>query len=491
MNTKNLYLLLGFVLLSTQISAQTTTLTQSSAQVCAGDPVRLTATGCNKTVVWSNGMQGASIVDSVSKTTAFTAVCMEGENVLFNYDITLNVEVVLKPRTPYLMCNDDEIKKGRSTKIKTFGCLGTVYWSNGETGREIKVSPEKTTTYTATCRNSNNCAAEPISRTIIVYEDKSELTPTVSWKYGCDGESVVMTADGCTAGTYVWYKHKLLLGEVSTTEEINRGSSVEVTDGGNDYFYTARCQFLECLGNESNRLLLAFITKIDAPTVTKTFTINTSNPEAVDLTSALGKAMTSGGVFEFRKTEDLASAKISDPTKILEPGTYFVSERSNGGYCVSNSTKIEVNAVEGNSQGVSPVVVENVQIPSVNPNAVTPAVVSNQTVQTTDIGATIASAEPNDNLDDLGIPQAFSPNGDKMNDVFLIKNIGENEVSLRVYNRYGHLVYDAEKYQNNWDGTANTGLLSQSKIGLPDGTYYYALKLADGRQKISFLTIAR
>lgn len=491
MISKNLYFLLGFLLFSPKIFAQTQTLAQSDAKVCAGDPVRLTATGCDKTVVWSNGKQGASIVDSVSTSTAYTAVCMEGENLLFNYDITLNVEAVLKPRTPYLMCKDYEIKKGRSTKVRTFGCVGTVYWSNGETGREIKVSPEKTTTYTATCRNSNNCAAEPISRTIIVYEDKSELTPTVAWKYGCNGETVIMTADGCTAGTYVWYKHKLLLGEVSTTEEINRGSSVEVTDGGNDFFYTARCQFQECLGNESNRLQLAFITQIDAPIVTNNFTINTANPQAVDLTTAVGKAKTSGGVFEFRKTADLTTPKISDPSNISETGTYYVAERSNGGNCVSNSVKIEVNAVDGTSQGVSPAIIETVQVPAIDPNVATPTTISNQTVQTTDTGATIASVEPNDNLDELGIPEAFSPNGDKMNDVFLIKNMGENEVSLRVYNRLGHLVYDAEKYQNDWDGTANTGLLSQSKMGLPDGTYYYALKLTDGRQKISFLTIAR
>jgi hypothetical protein len=53
------------------------------------------------------------------------------------------------------------------------------------------------------------------------------------------------------------------------------------------------------------------------------------------------------------------------------------------------------------------------------------------------------------------------------------------------------LVYNAEKYQNNWDGKPNNGLLANSNMGLTDGTYYYSLKLKDGRQKISFLTIAR
>jgi gliding motility-associated-like protein len=490
MPVKNLYFLLLFLTSSFSLTAQIRSLTQSDAKVCAGEPVRLTATGCDKAVVWSNGMQGLSIVDSVSANTSFTAVCMEGENLLFSYEITLNVEAMPKPQTPYLMCNDDEIKKGRSTRIKTFGCVGTVNWSNGETGRDIKVSPDKTTTYTAICTNSNNCSAEPISRAIIVYEDKSELNPSITWKYSCNGESVIMKADGCTAGTYVWYKHKLLLGEVSTTEEIKRGTSVEVTEGGNNVFYTARCQFLECLGNESNRLQLAFITKIDGPTVSKTFTINTDNPQNVDLTTALGKTMTSDGVYEFRLTDDLTTAKISDPTKISEVGTYYVVERSKGGTCVSNAVEITVNKIESNNQGTTPEVVETA-VPASDPNAAQPEVTSNQTVQSTDTGAAIVSAEPNDSLDELGIPGGFSPNGDKVNDVFQIKNLGETEASLRVYNRYGHVVYDAEKYLNNWDGKPNNGLLTNSNMGLPDGTYYYSLRLKDGRQKISFLTIAR
>jgi gliding motility-associated-like protein len=238
-------------------------------------------------------------------------------------------------------------------------------------------------------------------------------------------------------------------------------------------------------------LQLAFITKIDEPIVSKTFTIGADNPQNVDLTTAVGKTMTSGGVYEFRLTDDLTTAKISDPTKVSEVGTYYVVERSSGGDCVSNSVKITVNITTANSQGTTPEIIETVAVPASDPDVAQPEVISNQTVQSTDTGAAIASIEPNDTLDALGIPGGFSPNGDKVNDVFQIKNLGETEASLRVYNRYGHLVYDAEKYQNNWDGKPNNSLLTNSTMGLPDGTYYYSLKLKDGRQKISFLTIAR
>ncbi len=470
-----------------KVTGQNRELSQSTDKVCFGEPVRLTATGCDKTVVWSNGMQGNNILlDAVTETNTYSAACMEGENVRFNYDNSLLVEALEKPRTPYLMCNDDEIKRGRSTKIKTFGCVGAVKWSNGETGREIKVTPDKTTTYTAVCTNEANCTAEPISRTIVVYQNKSDLEPHISWKYACSGESVLMSAEGCS-GNYVWYKNELILGEVSKTEEIHRGSSVEVTAGGDNVFYTARCQFADCLGNESNRLQIAYLAKIDTPEVTKTLGIDSENPVAVDLTSTLTKPMTSGGIFEFRAVNDVNASLIGNPTQINENGTYYVRERSRQGNCVSDMAEIIVTN-EANQQGTTPPTVATAG----NENTTsTPSTQPNQVIQSTDTGAAFASVEPNAALDYLGIPGGFSPNGDNINDVFFIKNLAETQASLRVYNRYGHLVFDAPIYNNDWSGTPNTGIFKNSSMGLPDGTYYYSLKLTDGRQKVSFLTIAR
>jgi hypothetical protein len=60
--------------------------------------------------------------------------------------------------------------------------------------------------------------------------------------------------------------------------------------------------------NESNCLQLHLSRKIDEPTVSKTFTINTDNPQIVDLTTAVGKTMTSRWWYEFRPTDDLTAA---------------------------------------------------------------------------------------------------------------------------------------------------------------------------------------
>lgn len=73
-------------------------------------------------------------------------------------------------------------------------------------------------------------------------------------------------------------------------------------------------------------------------------------------------------------------------------------------------------------------------------------------------------------LKEFKIPNAFSPNGDGINDKWIINGLetfAENTVD--VFNRYGQVVYHAKGYDNSgkvWDGTINSKQL-------PLGTYYY------------------
>ncbi|WP_240163566.1 SdrD B-like domain-containing protein [Spirosoma taeanense] len=90
------------------------------------------------------------------------------------------------------------------------------------------------------------------------------------------------------------------------------------------------------------------------------------------------------------------------------------------------------------------------------------------------------------------IPQGFSPNGDGINDLFVIRGMAGLTVSLEVYNRWGHLVYKNDDYQNDWDGKPNAGVLVGSDAnGLPDGTYYYVITTSDGRKFVRYMTINR
>ncbi|GAB4039498.1 hypothetical protein GCM10028809_60950 [Spirosoma gilvum] len=90
------------------------------------------------------------------------------------------------------------------------------------------------------------------------------------------------------------------------------------------------------------------------------------------------------------------------------------------------------------------------------------------------------------------IPEGFSPNGDGINDLFVIRGVAGLTMSLEVFNRWGNLVYQNEDYKNDWDGKPNTGItLNGEGTGVPDGTYYYVLKTSDGQKFVRYMTISR
>ncbi|MPM16763.1 hypothetical protein SDC9_63145 [bioreactor metagenome] len=85
----------------------------------------------------------------------------------------------------------------------------------------------------------------------------------------------------------------------------------------------------------------------------------------------------------------------------------------------------------------------------------------------------------------LFIPEGYSPNADGIHDHFDIIGIDAYPSNvLKIYNRWGSLVYVSKGYHNEWDGFSNSDLIN-GKTKLPEGTYYYILDLGDGSQLLS------
>jgi len=85
-----------------------------------------------------------------------------------------------------------------------------------------------------------------------------------------------------------------------------------------------------------------------------------------------------------------------------------------------------------------------------------------------------AEKTPDEKFDIIRIPNAFSPNGDGKDDVFVIPNLPEGS-AIYIYNNWGSLVYQSENYQNNWDGRCYECIFKGD--GLPTSTYYYVLEI--------------
>jgi len=57
--------------------------------------------------------------------------------------------------------------------------------------------------------------------------------------------------------------------------------------------------------------------------------------------------------------------------------------------------------------------------------------------------------------DDFFIPNAFSPNGDGLNDRFLVKGTCMTHYNFRIQNRWGQTVFESKHSGESWDGTFN------------------------------------
>jgi len=85
------------------------------------------------------------------------------------------------------------------------------------------------------------------------------------------------------------------------------------------------------------------------------------------------------------------------------------------------------------------------------------------------------------------LTQGFSPNGDGVNDTFVIPGLaGMGNNKLTVFNRWGNIVFEANNYKNDWGGkTANSFDPLASDGLLPDGVYYYVIDFNGSRPTIS------
>lgn len=54
------------------------------------------------------------------------------------------------------------------------------------------------------------------------------------------------------------------------------------------------------------------------------------------------------------------------------------------------------------------------------------------------------------------VPNTFTPNGDGNNDIFIPQGFGVDKIELmRIYNRWGELIFETQNISNGWDGTFN------------------------------------
>jgi len=90
----------------------------------------------------------------------------------------------------------------------------------------------------------------------------------------------------------------------------------------------------------------------------------------------------------------------------------------------------------------------------------------------------------------VNIPDAISPNGDGLNDVYeVVKRLPTDVVRFEVYSRNQVLVYQNLNYDNTFNGIGNIGGFLGNE--LPDGIYYYLISVNGAKGIPGYLIINR
>ena len=166
---------------------------------------------------------------------------------------------------------------------------------------------------------------------------------------------------------------------------------------------------------------------------------------------------------------------------VTGPGTYRVAVTSPQGCSVLDSVRIEYNARPSVSLGPDSSMCQGAIVvlrPSAQPagtryqwqdGSTGPTLtVSVPGTYRVDVTRNGCSSYAEINVADAGcavvVPNIITPNGDRLNQAFVLKGLNAPDWSLRLYNRWGREVYARDSYDNAW-----------AAQGQPDGVYYYLL----------------
>ena len=350
-------------------------------------------------------------------------------------------------------------------------------WSNGQIGKSIDELPSGD--YRVTVTDVNGCT---LSDNITLGEPNPlqanvVTTADVTCFSEANGGLAVFAQGGTPPYQYTWFNEDVTLGAATTAID-NLASG----------FYT-----VEVIDSKGCRVTIdRVVNQPLAPlraTMTPTHvTCLENNDGSIDLTVEGGTppyryAWSNGarseditnltaGVYEVLVIDN-NNCSVGTKTLVITPNEITPSTRVSNVSCLDQQdASIEVTAIRG---GFEPYTVEwstgatGMSIEGLAEGSYSVIIRDNVGCtyeETFDISVNEVAC--------LFIPTSFSPNGDDINDTWVIRNIElYPSVELRVFNRWGQDVYQNVGYSTPWDGRYRGGLLEP-------GTYYYIIDLKDG-----------
>lgn len=417
----------------------------NDAAICPGNSATLTANGAT-TYSWSTGSAANPLIVSPVVNTSYTVT-----GTTAGCSATAVANVAITP-LPILTVNSTVICEGQSATLNAAG--GSTYtWSTGQTGSSITVSPATTTSYTVS-DNTAGCSGSA-SGTVTV---NSVPVVTVNAVTICEGQSASLTAAG--ANTYLWSTgsatNPLTVSPATTTPYTVTGSTAAGCTGTAMTTVTVNplpvitvnstsiCEGLSSTLTASGGN--SYVWSNGAVTASITVSPTTTTPYTVTGTSAAGCSAAVIGTVTIFKKPGAQFSTSPNPARMFNPVINFNNQSSadvnywfwsfgDGDSLDDNSTN-PTHTYPGDTGSYNAVLIVH--------NAGFCYDTINHLVL---IGPEYA----------FYIPNAFTPDGDDINDTFFGEGIGILEYRLMIFDRWGNFIFTADDIDKGWDGKANGG----------------------------------
>jgi gliding motility-associated-like protein len=473
----------------------------SATTICEGNTTTLTLTGATSyTVTNPSQTTTGTITLSPTAQTTYTIVGDASGCATTTETITINVNAL-----PTVAASNTITCSGSPVTLSATGADTYNWQPTGATTNTTSVSPTTNTTYTVTGTNTVTGCTSTLTTADVTVNQLPNITANANPNTTCTSGTVNLNA--ATTGTTAITNYTWTIGNGVDNTNQNQGSITFPASGLTTGTYTYTVVATDANGCVSLQATTT-LDIIDTPNANfdlsdlsicqnenGTISINTPQTGVTYDWNINGQAITNTNPLTVPSTITSAA------------GTYTVNVIAGIGTCTNAAANtLTVNALPTISL-VNPTVTECVNTtaqldvagpnatytynwtngsntstgPNLNVNPLTQASAGSYTVTATDqngcVNRTIGAIDAQECITE--VPEIFTPNGDGKNDGFVIKNI-ENfpDNKLKIFNRWGNLVYEKNGYLNEFEGFANTGdQVGKSK--LPSGTYYVVLEYGD------------
>lgn len=430
------------------------------SEICLGESVVFNGGGAT-TYIWDMGVtDGVSYTPPALGTETYTVIGTD-INGCIN---TANVDVtVLEIPTVTATVDETSICEGESVIFTSSGTADTYSWDLGVIeGTAYVPGGVGTTTYTITGSYIGGCSAT--ASVNVTVNPTPTVTASSSTTDACLGESVTLTGGGAT--TYAW--------------DMGIANGIPFTVGtiGTFVYTVTGTSAAGCTNTAS-----ISINVVDCEPIYAGFLMDNSVcvGECITLTDTSSGGTVLTWDWDFGGAAIPGTSSEENPTICLNTeGTYTIQLLITSPFGEVSTASKTLNVYDQPTISIElDTIIEaggNANLIATSFSTGTYTWSPDYNVECLDCGITTASpidstlytvyfidengcsAEGNvlvlvNFIEGVGVPSAFSPNGDGINDILFVRGYGLAAINLVVYNRYGEVVFETTDQNIGWDGT--------------------------------------